>query len=86
MKMTERDQLADWISKVINDEEPRWDLGFDGCQHLASAILNARPEKSYVIEANLSPIPDIINDCEVRRQGKNITIDLWTSNMMKGSE
>ena len=30
------------------------------------------PEGRVVNEYNLSPKPDIINDCEVRRQGHNL--------------
>ena len=74
--MTERDQLAERIAKLICFDKA-WDYMI--CRTIANFILNARPEK---IDGSDKNIHNVDRDYIYRTH--NFALDLWTSNLLKG--
>ena len=79
--MNERDQLTKIIFDVLDKATPVWEKLPD-VECLADFILNARPEK---LEETLTEHSYIGANYNCNRCC-NSTLDLWTSNMLKGSK
>lgn len=86
--MSERDQLAERIYDHANlGSNDGWFVAQFLCDKIADYILNARPEKAdtTLTYEDLSDMTKY-GSCDSAENGSfNEAIDLWTSNMLKGS-
>jgi hypothetical protein len=70
---TAREILGDLVKSIQGGDLTVYskEMIDDALSSLRSLLIEGMPKKKFIIEQNKSPMSDIMNDCEVRREGYN---------------